>query len=47
MVPLYSVPAEVYNNGGYETVECMLGSGWQAEYETAVKSILQELENKK
>ena len=39
----YGAPAEVYNNGGYETIECMLGPGWQAEYEAAVKTLLEKL----
>ena len=39
----YGAPADCYNNGGYETIECMLGPGWQNEYEKAVKQILQDL----
>jgi len=39
----YGAPAESYNNGGYETIECMLAPGWQTEYEEAVKEILEEL----
>lgn len=40
----YGAPADCYNNGGYETIECMLGPGWQEEYEKAVKQILLELD---
>ena len=39
----YGAPAESYNNGGYETIECMLAPGWQAEYEKAAKDILESL----
>ena len=39
----YGAPEDCYNNGGYETIECMLDSGWLTEYEGAVKEILEEL----
>lgn len=39
----YGAPADSYNNGGYETIECMLAPGWQAEYEKAAKDILASL----
>jgi len=39
----YGAPAEAYNNGGYETIECMLGAGWQAVYEAAVGELLAQL----
>ena len=39
----YGAPAEAYNNGGYETIECLLGSGWQAVYEDAVRELMADL----
>ncbi len=39
----YGAPADVYNDGGYETIECMMGSGWQKIYEDAVREILQKI----
>lgn len=39
----YGAPAHAYNNGGYETIECMLAEGWQEIYEKAVSEILSRL----
>lgn len=39
----YGAPEEYYNNGGYETIECMLGPGWLKAYEEVVKELLEEL----
>ncbi|MBE6687733.1 MAG: hypothetical protein E7588_00460 [Ruminococcaceae bacterium] len=39
----YGAPADIYNNGGYETIECMLAPEWQGVYENGVKKIIKEL----
>ena len=39
----YGALPETYNNGGYETVECMLAKEWFAVYENAVKEIFEKL----
>ena len=39
----YGAPKEAYNNGGYETIECMLSSEWEIIYETATQEIFKEL----
>lgn len=36
----YGPPAESYRNGGYETIECFLGDGWEAVAERAVADAL-------
>jgi hypothetical protein len=39
----YGAPAHTYNNGGYETTECMLAEGWQEIYENAAAEIISKL----
>jgi len=39
----YGAPSEIYNNGGYETIECMLSPDWEGIYENAVKDIIEKL----
>ena len=41
----YGAPPEVYNNGGYETIECMLAPTWLDIYEKAAPSVVNELEH--
>lgn len=40
----YGAPAEIYNNGGYETIESMLSPEWEGIYKNAVKEIIYETE---
>jgi len=39
----YGAPAHAYNNGGYETIECMLAEGWQDIYEKAAAEVISKL----
>ena len=39
----YGAAAESYRDGGYETIECFLGEGWEAVMLEAAGEILQEL----
>ena len=39
----YGAPQQAYNNGGYETIECMLASEWEDIYEGVVKEIFNDL----
>lgn len=39
----YGAPESYYDKGGYEVVECMLGSGWQRLYEEKVAEIIRLL----
>lgn len=39
----YGALPETYNNGGYETVECMLSEGWFEIYKNAVLEIIDEI----
>ncbi len=43
----YSAPKEVYNNGGYESVECMFAPEWEEIYVNAVKTVIEEVCGKK
>jgi hypothetical protein len=40
----YGAPAHSYNNGGYETIECMLAEGWQEIYENAAAEVISKLQ---
>ncbi|MEA4824413.1 MAG: hypothetical protein VB111_09910 [Clostridiaceae bacterium] len=42
----YGAPAASYQNGGYETIECFLGAGWQETAERAAAEVLDEIEPK-
>jgi len=42
----YGAPADMYESGGYETIECMLDKSWQTIYETAASEMLCELYDK-
>ncbi|MBQ2743798.1 MAG: hypothetical protein IJF32_13480 [Oscillospiraceae bacterium] len=39
----YGAPKEIYNNGGYETIECMLGDEWLEIYEAAAKAVIDKI----
>ncbi|MBQ9984932.1 MAG: hypothetical protein IJP38_01320 [Oscillospiraceae bacterium] len=39
----YGAPKSAYNNGGYESIECMLSDEWEEIYESAAKSVIEEL----
>lgn len=39
----YGAPAESYANGGYETIECFLGAGWEHIMLDAAQEIFEEL----
>lgn len=39
----YGSPEELYENGGYETIECMLAKEWYKIYEAAAKEVLDDL----
>ena len=39
----YGSPEELYENGGYETIECMLSKDWYKIYEGALKEIFEDL----
>ena len=39
----YGALPETYNNGGYETIECMLSEKWYDIYKDAVNQIMSEL----
>ncbi|MGI6335765.1 MAG: hypothetical protein ACOXZM_01725 [Eubacteriales bacterium] len=43
----YGAPADAYNNGGYETIECFLGAEWERIYLDAASKALAELHARK
>lgn len=38
-----SPPADTFDQGSYEVIECLLGPGWQPLYEAAAERVLSRL----